>query len=134
MELSCTATVGHKLFSTPLPADKAVAMPYPYNMTLPLPPPNGKPQPAVPLPTLTFKYIPGVGSANPTPVVAQLIGAPWMLSGDFHGTSGATISMHSTEKDPIGKLPVLEMLGATFISGDMTLDIKQVQVLKDLLK
>ena len=134
MELSCTATVGHKLFSTPLPADKPVAMPYPYSMTLPLPPPTGSEQPAVPLPTLTFKYIPGVGSAKPKPVVAQFVGAPWMLSGDFHGTSNASISVHSTDDDPLGKLPVLEILGATFVKGDMTLDIKETKVLKDLLK
>ena len=32
--------VGGKLFSTPLPANNAVSLPYPYNMTLPLPPPT----------------------------------------------------------------------------------------------
>jgi acetoacetate decarboxylase len=134
MELSCTATVGKKMFSTPIAANDTIEMSFPYNVTLPLPPASDKPQPAVPLPTLTFKYIPGIGSANPKPVVAQLIGAPWMLSGDFHATANVAMNVHSTEEDPLGKLPVLNLLGATFISGDMTLDIKEMQVLKDMLK
>jgi len=134
MELSASATVGYKLFSTPLPADEPVPLAFPHNMTLPLPPPTGKPQPSVPLPTLTLKIIPGVGSENPGPEVAQLIGAPWRLSGDFYGAGGITVSMYPTDEDPIAKLPVLKVLGGTYVHGDMTLAIKEMRVLHDFLK
>jgi acetoacetate decarboxylase/3-phenylpropionate/cinnamic acid dioxygenase small subunit len=134
MALTATATVGHKLFSTPLPADRPVLLPYPQSMTLPLPAPTGQEQPTVPLPTLTLKYIPGVGSAKPRPEVVQLIGAPWRLSGDFAGMEGITVYMHPTEEDPIASLPVLKVLGGTFAHGEMTLAFKEVKVLKDFLK
>jgi len=134
MELNATATVGHKIFSTPLPANEPVLLSYPQNMTLPLPPPTGSPQEAVPLPTMSLKLIPGVGSANPEPVVAQLIGSTWKLSGDFHGTGGVTMSMHPSEEDPIAQLPVLGILGATYAHGDMTLAVKEMKVLADWLK
>jgi len=134
MELSTTATVGNKIFSTPLPADEPVALSYPQNMTLPLPPPTGEPQKAVPLPTLSLKWIPGVGSADPDPVVAQLIGSTWMLSGDFYGTEAVSISMHASEEDTFAQLPVLGILGATYAHGDMTLDIREMKVLADWLK
>ena len=134
MELSATATVGHKLFSTPLPAKKAVTLPYPQNMTLPLPKPTGEPQKSIPLPTLTLKYIPGVGSARPAPVVAQMIGAPWRLSGTFRGVEGVTISMHPSKEDPIASLPVRKVLGGTFAHGSMTLSVAEMRVLDDLLK
>ncbi|RYZ36435.1 MAG: hypothetical protein EOP49_32590, partial [Sphingobacteriales bacterium] len=52
---SSSIKIGGKLFSTPLPADKPLSLPYPYNMTLPLPAPTGKPQDTVPLPTASLK-------------------------------------------------------------------------------
>jgi hypothetical protein len=86
--ISATATRGGKLFSTPLPADKAVTLSYPYNMTFPLPPPTSKPQPTIPLLTATFKVIPGCGNDNPPPALAQLIGANWQVNGTAYGVSG----------------------------------------------
>jgi len=134
MELNTTATVGFKLFSTPLPAKKKVELPYPQNMTFPLPKPTDKEQKAIPLPTLTLKFIPGVGSRHPKPVVLQMIGAPWMLSGDFAQVEGAAISMHPTAEDPIAKLPVLKVLGGEFAHGNMTLSVAEMKVLEDFLK
>ncbi|RTZ90457.1 MAG: hypothetical protein DSY91_06405 [Deltaproteobacteria bacterium] len=134
MELTATATVGYKLFSTPLPPKKPVMLPYPQSMTLPLPKPTGKPQKTIPLPTLTLKLIPGVGSAHPAPVVAQMIGAPWRLGGNFYGVSGVSIFMHPSKEDPIANLPVLKILGGTFAHGNMTLSFAEMKVLDDLLK
>jgi acetoacetate decarboxylase len=131
---SASMQVGGKMFSTPLPADKPVSMPYPYNMTLPLPAPTGKEQESVPLPTATLKLIPGVGSGKPTPVVARLIGAPWRLKGTFSTGSGASISYGQSEADPLYKLPNLHMLGASYFRGDMTLALSEMQVLDDMLK
>ena len=133
-ELNATVKVGYKLFSTPLSADKPVSLPYPQNMTLPLPAPTGKPQGTVPFPTLQLKVIPGVGAENPPPVVAQLIGAPWKMSGDFYGTEGVTIAMHPTKDDPFDKLPILTVVGGTYASGKMTLALEEMKVLADWLK
>ncbi|HYX37758.1 MAG TPA: acetoacetate decarboxylase family protein [Oligoflexus sp.] len=132
-EIHATARIGHKIFSTPLPANDAVPLAYPQNMTLPLPPPTGKPQDSVPLPTLTFKYVPGVGAENAAPAVAQLIGAPWKVTGNFHGTEGVAVVLRSSEEDPFGKLPVLATVGGTYISGEMTLALKEMKVLEDFL-
>jgi acetoacetate decarboxylase/3-phenylpropionate/cinnamic acid dioxygenase small subunit len=133
-EMHATAKVGHKIFSTPLPANDSVPLAYPQNMTLPLPPPTGKPQETVPLPTLTFKFIPGVGAENPVPEVAELIGAPWKIKGDFHGTEGIAIGMRSSEEDPFDKLPVLATVGGTYVSGEMTLALKEMKVLENFLQ
>jgi acetoacetate decarboxylase len=126
--------VGGKLFSTPLPADKPVSLPYPYNMTLILPPPTGKPQSSVPLPTTTLKLIPGVGVGDPIPAVARLIGAPWHMKGSFYSGSGGSISYRSSEKDPFYKLPILKTLGAMYFEGEMSLALKDMKVLDDMLK
>jgi acetoacetate decarboxylase len=131
---SASMQVGGKLFSTPLPADKPVSLPYPYNLTLVLPPPTGKPQASVPLPTTTIKLIPGVGVDNPPPTIARLIGAPWNMKGAFYSGSGASIAYHPSEKDPLHKLPILQTLGAMYFSGGMTLALKDIKVLDDMLK
>lgn len=131
---SASMQVGGKLFSTPLPADKPVSLPYPYNMTLPLPPPTGKPQASVPLPTTTIKLIPGVGVLNPQPAVARLIGAPWNMKGTFHSGSGASIAYGKSDNDPFYKLPILQTLGAMYFDGEMTLALKDIRVLDDMLK
>lgn len=131
---SAKMNVGGKLFATPLPADKPVTLPYPYNMTLPLPPPTGKEQAGVPLPTTSIKIVPGVGVDNPRPVVAQLIGAPWQMKGTFHGGSGASIAYHPSDKDPFYKLPILKVLGAMYFQGGLSLAVKDVKVLDDMLK
>jgi hypothetical protein len=117
-----------------LPANTAVRLPYPYNMTFPLPAPTAQPQATVPLPTMSLKLIPGVGGNNPPPALAQLISAPWQLKGDFSGGSGASVQYQASEDDPFYKLPVLKVLGAMFMSGDMTLALKDMKVAQDLLK
>ena len=130
--VSASMHVGGKLFSTPLPADKAVSLPYPYNMTLPLPPPTGKPQASVPFPTSTLKLVPGVEVGNP-PSVARLIGAPWRMKGDFHSGSEASAVYGRSDADPLYKLPILKTLGAMFFKGEMTLALKEMKVLDDML-
>ena len=90
---SSSIDIGGKLLSTPLPADKAVSLPYPWNMTLPLPPPTGKEQATVPLPTASLKVVPQVGSDDP--VVARVIGSPWHMKGDFYKGSNAHLSIGS---------------------------------------
>jgi acetoacetate decarboxylase len=131
---SAEMQVGSKLFSTPLPANTAVRLPYPYNMTFPLPAPTAQPQATVPLPTTTIKLIAGVGGDNPPPALAQLIWAPWQVKGDFFGGSSASVTYQPSEDDPLHKLPILKVLGSMFISGDMTLALKDVKVAQDLLK
>jgi len=132
--VSAEMQVGSKLFSTPLPANKEVRLSYPYNMTFPLPAPTAQPQAAIPLPTTTLKLIPGVGSDNPRPEVAQLILAPWQVKGDFFGGSDASVKYAPSEEDPFHKLPVLKVLGSMYVSGDMTLSLKDMRVIEDLLK
>jgi acetoacetate decarboxylase len=132
--VSADMQVGSKLFSTPLPANTAVCLPYPYNMTFPLSVPTAQPQATVPLPTMSLKLIPGVGGNNPPPALAQLISAPWQLKGDFSGGSGASVQYQPSEDDPFHKLPVLKVLGAMVMSGDMTLALKDMKVAEDLLK
>ena len=132
--VSASFNVGSKLFSTPLPADKPVTLGYPYNLTLPLPAPNGKPQESFPLPTATLKVIPGVGSDSPAPVVAQLIGANWRLSGTFNGSSDVSLKFNAqSENDPFYKLPILKVLDAVVVHGEMDLALKEITVLDDLL-
>ena len=131
---SAAMQVGGKLFSTPLPADKPVSLPYPYNMTLPLPPPTGKEQESIPLPTATIKLIPGVTAGDPIPAVARLIGAPWRMNGVFHAGSGASIAYGHSENDPFDQLPNLHTLGASYFHGQMTLALKEMRILEDMLK
>jgi acetoacetate decarboxylase len=132
--VSAEMQVGSKLFSTPLPAKTPVSLSYPYNMTLPLPAPTGEPQAAVPFPTTTVKMIPGVGSDSPAPALAQLIWGPWQVKGDFFGGSGTSLTYQQSEEDPFYKLPVLKMIGSTYINGNMTLALKDMKVVEDLLK
>ena len=134
MELGGRCKVDQKLFSTPLPPKKTIELPFPQNVTLGIPKPTGKPQPSILLPTLTFKWISGVGSKKPKPALAQMIGAPWRLSGEFSSMKDVSVNMHPTEEDPLHKLPVLKILGATYVKGYMTLKIEEIKVLKDYLK
>lgn len=131
---SAEMQVGSKLFSTPLPANTEVHLSYPYNMTFPRPAPTAQPQATIPMPTTTVKLIPGVGGDNPPPALAQLIWSPWQLKGDFFGGSGTSVKYQPSEDDPLHKLPVLKVLGAMYISGEMTLALKDMKVLEDLLK
>ena len=130
---SASVQIGEKLFSTPLPADKPVSLGFPYSLTFPLPAPNGKPQEMIPLPTITIKLIPGVGSDNPAPEVAQLISANWLVKGDFYGGSGS-VAYSPSDNDPMYKLPSLKVLDAMYVRGNMTLAVKNIKVLEDLLK
>lgn len=122
------------LFSTPLPADKPVTLPFPYNMTLPLPPPTGKEQESLPFPTTTIKLVPAVDGGAGTPSVARLIGSPWHMTGTFSKASNASVAFRKSENDPFYKLPILKILGAMFLEGDMTLKFSEMTVLVDLLK
>jgi hypothetical protein len=124
--LSANMKSGRKLFSTPLPADKPVSLPYPFNLTMPLPPPTGKPQENFPFPIMTLRLFPGVGSDN--------IGAPWRMSGNVYGGSDTTIATYPSENDPFYKLPVLKVLGAAYAFGEMSLALKDINVVEDLLK
>ena len=134
---SASMKIGGKLFSTPLPADKPVSLPYPYNMTLPLPPPTGKLQDDVALPSTSLKFFPGVGVGNEkaSPTIARLVGSPWRMKGNFYSGSEGSISYHKpSDEDPFYKLPVLKVLGAMYFEGDMSLAFKEMRVLADLLK
>lgn len=132
--LSASMKSGRKLFSTPLPANQPVNLPYPYNLTLPLPPPTGKPQESFPFPVMTLKMIAGVGSDNPAPVLAELITAPWRMSGSVYSGADVTIATYPSENDPFYKLPVLKVLGAVYAYGEMNLALKEIKVAEDLLK
>ena len=132
--VSAQMQIGSKLFSTPLPADEAVPLSYPYNVTFPLPPPTRQPQAAIAMPTTTLKLIPGVGGENPPPALAQLVWSPWLMKGEFYGGSGASIDYHPSEDDPFDQLPVLKVIGSMYFEGGMTLALKDMKVLEDLLK
>lgn len=128
--------IGGQLFSTPLPADTPVSLPYPYNMTFPLPAPTGKPQEDVALPTSTLKFFPGVGTGelNPPPSVARVIAAPWRMKGTFFSGSAGSASYRPSDEDPFYKLPILKVLGAMYFEGDMSLAFSEMRVLADWLK
>ena len=132
--VSASMKSGRKLFSTPLPANKPVSLPYPYNLTMPLPPPTGKAQASFPFPVMTLRHFPGVGSDDPAPALAELIGAPWRMSGDVYGGSDASLTYYPSENDPFYKLPVLKVLGASYVWGEMSLALKEIKVVEDLLK
>ena len=132
--VSAEMQVGSKLFSTPLPANTPVSLSYPYSMTLPLPAPTGQPQASVPFPTMTVKLIPGVGGDNPPPALAQLIWGPWQVHGDFFGGSGTSVKYQPSEDDPFYKLPVLKVLGSVYVTGGMTLALKDIKVVEDFLR
>lgn len=133
---SASMKIGGPLFSTPLLADKPVSLPYPYNMTFPLPAPTGNPQEDVALPTSTIKFFPGVGAGelNPPPSVARVIGSPWRMKGTFYNGSGGSTSYRPSDEDPFYKLPILNILGAMYFEGEMSLALSEMRVLKDWLK
>lgn len=130
---SARMLIGDQLFSTPLPANEPVVLPYPYNLTLQLPPPTGKEQPSVLYPTSSLKLIPGPGGPS-KPLVAQLLGVPWRMSGTFYSGSKASVEHHPSEKDPFYQLPVLKILDALYMEGDMRCTYKDMQMLADLLQ
>ena len=130
---SGSMNVGGKLFSTPLPADNPVSLPYPYNMTFPLPAPTGKEQEDVALPSASLKLFPGVDYGN-SPSVARLISGPWRMKGTFNKGSNGSIGFGKSEEDPSYKLPVLKVLGAMHFEGDMTLALSEMTILDDMLK
>lgn len=132
--ISASMRSGSKLFSTPLPADTPVSLPFPYNMTLPLPAPTGKPQESFPFPVMTVRLFPGIGSDNPAPALAELIEAPWRMSGDVYGGSDVSLTYYPSEKDPFYKLPILKVLGAVYAHADMSLALKEIKSVEDLLK
>jgi acetoacetate decarboxylase len=132
-EITAKLDVGGKLFSTPLPAKAPVELGYPYFMTLVLPPPTGKTQETVPLPTMSLRWIPDIGKGA-KPAIAQLVGAAWQISGDFYGTGNTSLNIRGSEEDPFNLLPVYQIVGGTFLQGDMSLTSSQVKVLKDWLK
>jgi hypothetical protein len=44
------------------------------------------------------------------------------------------VACYPSEDDPFYKLPVLKVLGSMYVYGDMTLALKEIKVLEDLLK
>ena len=130
---SLSTKVGRKLFSTPLPANAPVTLPFPYHMTLPLPAPTGKPQESFPFPTMTLRLFPGVGSDRPQPALAELIGAEWRMAGEVYGCSDSTAEYYPSDDDPFYKLPIIRLLGSAYIRGDMTLALRDIKVLENLL-
>jgi hypothetical protein len=132
--LSASMKSGRKLFSTPLPADSPVNLPYPFNLTMPLPPPTGKEQDSFPFPVMTLRLFPGVGSDDPAPALAELIAAPWRMSARVFAGSDVTLAIYPSENDPFYKLPVLKVLGAAYAHGEMSLALKEIKVVEDLRK
>jgi hypothetical protein len=67
---------------------------------------------------------------SPThPVVAQLIGANWRLSGAFNGSSNVSLGFNNqSEDDPFYKLPILKVLDAVVVRGEMDLALKEITV------
>jgi len=130
---SVSMKIGRKLFSTPLPANAPLTLPYPYDMTLPLPAPTGKPQESFPFPTMTVRLFPGVGSDNPPPALAELIGAEWRMAGDVYGGSDTTAAYYPSEDDPFYKLPIVRVLGSAYVQGRLTLASKDIKVVENLL-
>ena len=57
-----------------------------------------------------------------------------MITCDFHAAKSVIVSMHSSKDDPFEKLPVLRVVGGTYVSGDMTLSFSEMKVLADWLK
>ena len=90
-------------------------------------------QATVPLPTMSLRMIPGVGS-KAAPSIAQLIGANWQFSGDIYGTRNAALNVRDSAEDPLGLLPVHQIIGGISLYGNMTLSAVDMKILKDYLK
>jgi hypothetical protein len=135
---SSSVTKGGKLFSVPLPADKAVQLPFPYNLLLPTPPATGKPQDYV-LSTIGLRRIPGVGQGpngyNGAEVL-QLVGTPWhVTNAEVYAGDAASMELYPSKEDPIGQiLPFNSVLGAYILRGDMYTAAGEWMVLEDLKK
>ena len=55
-------------------------------------------------------------------------------SGTFSKATGASVAYRQSENDPVYQLPVLKILGAMYLEGDMTLKFSEILVLDDMLK
>jgi len=55
------------------------------------------------------------------------------MKGDFHSGSEASAVYGRSDADPLYKLPILKTLGAMFFKGEMTLALKEMKVLDDML-
>jgi hypothetical protein len=82
---------------------------------------------------MTVRLFPGVGSDNPPPALAELIGAEWRMSGDVYGGSDATAVYYPSDEDPFHKLPIIRVLGSAYLRGNMTLALKDIKVVENVL-
>ena len=58
---------------------------------------------------MSMKIIPGVVADYAKPIVAQLIGAPWIITDDFNATKNVTVSIHSSKNSQCCELLVEPM-------------------------
>jgi hypothetical protein len=56
------------------------------------------------------------------------------VNGDIYGGSGTSLAFGKSEEDPLDCLPNLQLLGAMYFQGQMTLAIGAIKVEEDLLK
>ncbi len=135
---SSSVTRGGKLFSVPLPAHKAVQLPFPYNLLLPMPAATGKPQDYV-LSTIGLRRLPGIGP-GPDGVagstVLQLVSTPWHVTkAEVYAGDAASMELYPSKEDPIGQLlPFNSVLGAFILRGDMYTKAAEWAVVEDLKK
>jgi hypothetical protein len=61
-----------------------------------LPCDEAKPQLTLPLLVMTLRLFRSVGSDNPGPALAQLIAAPWRISGDVYAGWNATLAFDAS--------------------------------------
>lgn len=135
---SSSVTKGGTLFTVPLPADKAVQLPFPYNLLIPTPPATGKPQDFI-LPTMGLRRIPGIGpgpNGAAGAEILELIGSPWNVTkAEVFAGLNASMELYPSKEDPIGRLlPVNSVLGAYILRGDLQTDPGNWVLIEDLKK
>jgi hypothetical protein len=135
---SSSVAKGGKLFSVPLPADKAVQLPFPYSLLLPTPAATGKPQDYI-LSTIGLRRFAGIG---PGPdgaagaAVLQLVSTPWHVTkAEVYAGEAASMELYPSKEDPIAQLlPFNSVLGAYILRGDMYTRADEWAVVEDLKK
>ena len=133
---SSNVTLGKKLFSVPLPADKTIELTPPYDVLLPLPAPTGKPQDYV-IPTMALRRVPGIGpgpSGSAGAEVLQLVGTPWHITkADVYAGNAAGMELFRSKEDPIADLlPVNAVLGSFILRGAMYTKSDEWMLIEDL--
>jgi acetoacetate decarboxylase len=110
---SVHGTMGEPLTSLPLSRTSRPVLPPPFDRTLPLPEPDGD-RHGIAIPVITTRFI-------PWGIEPQHILSEWAWEKGTACAAEAAVGHHPADIGPLAKLPVVEVLGALVLRGDLTL-------------